>query len=84
GSHEYDYFIIATCCICVSGFAWSYGPVGWIFLSSDDDMLLLYPLEVRSCCQYLASKVHWQLSSFVTSILCAILFCKICYSAILH
>ncbi|KAI3849558.1 hypothetical protein MKW92_011354 [Papaver armeniacum] len=68
GSHEYDYFIIATCCICVSGFAWSYGPVGWIFLSSDDDMLRLYPLEVRSCCQYLASKVHWQLSSFVTFI----------------
>ncbi|KAI3853322.1 hypothetical protein MKX03_021876 [Papaver bracteatum] len=65
-SDAYDYLIIATSCICVSGFAWSWGPLGWIFLSSDDDLLLLYPLEVRSCGQNLASNVHWMLSSFIT------------------
>ncbi|XP_026450831.1 sugar transport protein MST6-like [Papaver somniferum] len=43
-SDVYDYLVIATTCICVAGFAWSWGPLGWIFLSSDD-MLLLYPLE---------------------------------------
>ncbi|KAI3853200.1 hypothetical protein MKW92_037461 [Papaver armeniacum] len=42
-SDAYDYLILATSCICVSGFAWSWGPLGWIFLSSDDDLLLLYP-----------------------------------------
>ncbi|KAI3881444.1 hypothetical protein MKX03_012324 [Papaver bracteatum] len=72
GSDVYDYLIIATSCICVSGFAWSYGPVGWIFLSNDDDMLLLYPLEVRSCCQYIASKEHWNLSTLVTFIFPAV------------
>ncbi|KAI3914006.1 hypothetical protein MKW98_010818 [Papaver atlanticum] len=44
-SDVYDYIIIATTCICVSGFAWSRGPLGWIFLSSHDDMSLLYPLK---------------------------------------
>ncbi|KAI3897346.1 hypothetical protein MKX03_021941 [Papaver bracteatum] len=44
----------------------SWGPLGWIFLSSEDDMLPLYLLEVRSCCQHLASEVHWKLSSFIT------------------
>ncbi|KAI3981319.1 hypothetical protein MKX01_004583 [Papaver californicum] len=65
-SDVYDYLIIATTCICVAGFAWSWGPLGWIFLSSCDDMLLLYPLEVRSCGQNLASKVHWLFSGFIT------------------
>ncbi|KAI3875741.1 hypothetical protein MKX03_023664 [Papaver bracteatum] len=64
-SDVYDYLIIATTCFCVSGFAWSCGPLGWIFLSSDD-MLLLYPLEVRSCGQNLASRVHWNFSGFIT------------------
>ncbi|KAI3927301.1 hypothetical protein MKW98_008003 [Papaver atlanticum] len=61
----HDYLIVATTCICVSGFAWSWGPLGWIFLSNDD-MLLLYPVEVRSCGQNLASRVHWNFSSFMT------------------
>ncbi|MCL7047142.1 hypothetical protein MKW94_016537 [Papaver nudicaule] len=65
GTAAYDYFIIATTCICVSGFAWSWGPLGWMFLSSDD-ILLFYPSEVRSCGQNLASKVHWIVSSFMT------------------
>ncbi|MCL7032919.1 hypothetical protein MKW94_000503 [Papaver nudicaule] len=29
-------------------------------------MLLLYPLEVRSCCHNLASVVHWILSGVIT------------------
>ncbi|KAI3997752.1 hypothetical protein MKX01_007639 [Papaver californicum] len=65
-SDVYDYLIISTTCICVSGFAWSWGPLGWIFLSSGDDMLLLHPMEVRSCGQNLASKVHWNISGFIT------------------
>ncbi|KAI3845637.1 hypothetical protein MKW92_049580 [Papaver armeniacum] len=64
-SDVYDYLIIATTCICVAGFAWSWGPLGWIFLSSDD-ILLLYPLEVRSCAQQLSSRVHWNFSGFMT------------------
>ncbi|KAI3865687.1 hypothetical protein MKX03_000482 [Papaver bracteatum] len=64
-SDVYDYLIIATTCICVAGFAWSWGPLGWIFLSSDD-ILLLYPLEVRSCSQQLSSRVHWNFSGFMT------------------
>ncbi|KAI3854830.1 hypothetical protein MKX03_004223 [Papaver bracteatum] len=64
-SDYHDYLIVATTCICVSGFAWSWGPLGWIFLSNDD-MLLLYPLEVRSYGQNLASRVHWNFSSFMT------------------
>ncbi|KAI3847416.1 hypothetical protein MKW98_032742 [Papaver atlanticum] len=52
-SDVYDYLIIATTCICVAGFAC-------------DDMLLLYPLEVRSCGQQLSSKVHWNFSGFMT------------------
>ncbi|MCL7042849.1 hypothetical protein MKW94_008439 [Papaver nudicaule] len=66
GSDAYDCIIIATSCVCVSGFAWSWGPLGRIFLSSDDDMLLLFPLEVRSCGHNWASNVHWTLSSFIT------------------
>ncbi|KAI3907078.1 hypothetical protein MKW92_040544 [Papaver armeniacum] len=66
GSDVFDNLIIASSCICVAGFAWSWGPLGRIFLSSDDDMLLLYPLEVRSCGQNWASIVHWVLSAFIT------------------
>ncbi|MCL7023865.1 hypothetical protein MKW94_021736 [Papaver nudicaule] len=29
-------------------------------------MLVLYPLEVRSCGQNIASKVHWNFSGFMT------------------
>ncbi|KAI3859366.1 hypothetical protein MKX03_010851 [Papaver bracteatum] len=65
GVDVYDYLIIATTCICVAGFAWSWGPLGWIILSSDD-LLLLYPLEVRSCSQQSSSKVHWNFSGFMT------------------
>ncbi|KAI3879327.1 hypothetical protein MKX03_031796 [Papaver bracteatum] len=66
GSDVFDNLIIASSCICVAGFAWSWGPLGRIFLSSDDDMLLLYPLEVRSCGQNWDSIVHWMLSAFIT------------------
>ncbi|XP_026443313.1 sugar transport protein 4-like [Papaver somniferum] len=38
GSDVFDNLIIASSCICVAGFAWSWGPLGRIFLSSDDDM----------------------------------------------
>ncbi|KAI3922521.1 hypothetical protein MKX01_006210 [Papaver californicum] len=52
-SEVYDYLIIPTTCICVAGFAWSWGLLGWIFLSSDD-------------IQNLSSKVHWNFSGFMT------------------
>ncbi|RZC89179.1 hypothetical protein C5167_030879 [Papaver somniferum] len=72
GLDVYDYLIIAISCICVAGFAWSWGPLGRIFLSSDDDMLVLYPLEVQSSCQHWASIVHWVLSAFITFVFPAI------------
>ncbi|KAI3960625.1 hypothetical protein MKX01_003799 [Papaver californicum] len=47
-SDVYDYLIIATTCICVAGFAWSWGPLGWIFLFSDDMCNYYFSYSLRS------------------------------------
>ncbi|MCL7038872.1 hypothetical protein MKW94_029739 [Papaver nudicaule] len=60
----YDYLIVVAICICVSGFAWWWGPLGRVFFSNDD-ILLLFPLEIRPYGQNLAVGLHWIFSSFM-------------------
>ncbi|KAI3859000.1 hypothetical protein MKW92_039409 [Papaver armeniacum] len=61
----YDYLIVVAICICVSGFTWWWGPLGWVFFSSDY-MLLLFPVDIRPYGQNLAVGLHWMFSSFMS------------------
>ncbi|KAI6672261.1 hypothetical protein NL676_000167 [Syzygium grande] len=44
-SKAYAYSVLVLICIYVSGFAWSWGPLGWLVPSE------IYPLEIRSAGQ---------------------------------
>ncbi|KAI3900812.1 hypothetical protein MKW92_001352 [Papaver armeniacum] len=61
----YDYLIVVAICICVSGFTWWWGPLGWVFFSSDY-MLLLFPVDIRPYGQNLAVGLQWMFSSFMS------------------
>lgn len=44
-SEEYSYLVLVLICIYVAGFAWSWGPLGWLVPSE------IFPLEIRSAGQ---------------------------------
>ncbi|KAK3403790.1 hypothetical protein EUGRSUZ_K00178 [Eucalyptus grandis] len=44
-SQAYGYLVLVLICIYVAGFAWSWGPLGWLVPSE------IYPLEIRSAGQ---------------------------------
>lgn len=39
---NYAYFVVVLICVFVSGFAWSWGPLGWLIPSE------IFPLETRT------------------------------------
>ncbi|XVF11227.1 hypothetical protein REPUB_Repub08aG0008100 [Reevesia pubescens] len=44
-SKGYAYLVLALICVYVAGFAWSWGPLGWLVPSE------IFPLEIRSAGQ---------------------------------
>ncbi|KAK6147572.1 hypothetical protein DH2020_018484 [Rehmannia glutinosa] len=61
--------VVACICVYVAGFAWSWGPLGWLYPSE------IFPLEIRSAAQSVVVAVN-MLSTFVVgqfflSMLCA-------------
>ncbi|PKA66543.1 Sugar carrier protein C [Apostasia shenzhenica] len=51
--------LVAWICIYVSGFAWSWGPLGWLVPSE------IYPLEIRSAAQSLTVAVNMVATFFI-------------------
>ncbi|PNY11407.1 hexose carrier protein hex6-like [Trifolium pratense] len=52
-SKKYVYLILVLICIYVAGFAWSWGPLGWLVPSE------IFPLEIRSAAQSIAVAVNF-------------------------
>ncbi|XP_061351794.1 hexose carrier protein HEX6-like [Gastrolobium bilobum] len=52
-SKKYAYLILLLICIYVSGFAWSWGPLGWLVPSE------IFPLEIRSAAQSVTVAVNF-------------------------
>ncbi|KAK6128472.1 hypothetical protein DH2020_037786 [Rehmannia glutinosa] len=62
--------VVVTCiCIYVAGFAWSWGPLGWLYPSE------IFPLEIRSAAQSVTVAVNmlatFVVGQFFLSMLCA-------------
>ncbi|KAK9156224.1 hypothetical protein Sjap_003704 [Stephania japonica] len=71
-SKGYAYGIVALICVYVAGFAWSWGPLGWLVPSE------IFPLEIRSIGQAINATIN-MLMTFVIgqvflSLLCATKF----------
>ncbi|KAK9082189.1 hypothetical protein Syun_031638 [Stephania yunnanensis] len=71
-SKGYAYGIVALICVYVAGFAWSWGPLGWLVPSE------IFPLEIRSTGQAINATIN-MLMTFVIgqvflSLLCATKF----------
>lgn len=52
-SKKYAYLILVLICIYVAGFAWSWGPLGWLVPSE------IFPLEIRSAAQSITVAVNF-------------------------
>ena len=52
-SKDYAYLILVLICIYVAGFAWSWGPLGWLVPSE------IFPLEIRSAAQSITVAVNF-------------------------
>jgi sugar porter (SP) family MFS transporter len=52
-SKGYAYFVLIMICIYVSGFSWSWGPLGWLVPSE------IFPLEIRSAGQSIVVAVSF-------------------------
>ncbi|CAL5201152.1 unnamed protein product [Lathyrus oleraceus] len=52
-SKKYVYLILVLICIYVAGFAWSWGPLGWLVPSE------IFPLEIRSAAQSITVAVNF-------------------------
>ncbi|MCH98743.1 sugar carrier protein C-like [Trifolium medium] len=64
----YAITIVGVICVYVSGFAWSWGPLGWLVPSE------IFPLEIRSACQSITVGVNMTstffIAQFFTAMLC--------------
>ncbi|KAG0481501.1 hypothetical protein HPP92_012359 [Vanilla planifolia] len=69
-SRTYAAFIVAFICIYVSGFAWSWGPLGWLVPSE------IFPLEIRSAGQSINVSVN-MLFTFVIAQAFLALLCRL-------
>ncbi|KAL3647518.1 Hexose carrier protein hex6 [Castilleja foliolosa] len=66
-SREYNIVIVVLICIYVSGFAFSWGPLGWLVTSE------IFPLEIRSAGQSITVGVSFFFSFLIGQIFLAIL-----------
>ncbi|XP_057744714.1 sugar carrier protein C-like [Arachis stenosperma] len=68
----YAFFVVGFICIYVMGFAWSWGPLGWLVPSE------IFPLEVRSAAQSINVSVNmiftFAIAQVFTSMLCHMKF----------
>ncbi|KAJ6715624.1 hypothetical protein OIU85_027062 [Salix viminalis] len=63
----YAYFVLTMICIYVSGFAWSWGPLGWLIPSE------IFPLEIRSVGQTIVVAVNFIFTFIVAQTFLAML-----------
>ncbi|XP_020208345.1 sugar carrier protein C [Cajanus cajan] len=68
----YAIVVVGVICVYVSGYAWSWGPLGWLVPSE------IFPLEVRSAAQSVVVSVNmistFVVAQFFTSMLCHMKF----------
>ncbi|KAF5734466.1 sugar carrier protein C-like [Tripterygium wilfordii] len=65
--HWYAYSVVAIICIYVAGFAWSWGPLGWLVPSE------IFPLEIRSAAQSINVGVNMLLTFAIAQVSTAML-----------
>lgn len=63
----YAYLMVTLVCIYVAGFAWSWGPLGWLVPSE------IFPLEIRSAGQSITVAVNFLLTGVVAQTFLAML-----------
>ncbi|CAK7357255.1 unnamed protein product [Dovyalis caffra] len=66
-SKAYAYFVLTVICIYVSGFSWSWGPLGWLVPSE------IFPLEIRSAGQSIVVAVSFLFTFIVAQTFLAML-----------
>lgn len=68
----YAIVIVGVICVYVSGYAWSWGPLGWLVPSE------IFPLEIRPAAQSITVGVNmistFFIAQFFTSLLCHLKF----------
>ncbi|KAI3792482.1 hypothetical protein L2E82_06362 [Cichorium intybus] len=68
----YSVLVVVAICIYIAGFAWSWGPLGWLVPSE------IFPLEIRSAAQSVNVSVNMIFTFFIAQIflqmLCALRF----------
>lgn len=60
--HWYAITIVGIICVYVSGYAWSWGPLGWLVPSE------IQPLEIRSACQSITVAVNMISTFFIAQL----------------
>ncbi|KAM0940915.1 putative sugar transport protein STP/MST-like, plant [Dioscorea sansibarensis] len=68
-SKEYASLVVAFICIYVAGFAWSWGPLGWLVPSE------IFPLEIRSAGQSITVSVNM----FFTFVIAQVFLTMLCH-----
>lgn len=68
-SKSYANALVAFICIYVSGFAWSWGPLGWLVPSE------IFPLEIRSAGQ----SINVSVNMFVTFVIAQVFLTMLCH-----
>nr|XP_043625649.1 sugar carrier protein C-like [Erigeron canadensis] len=63
----YAFLVVLFICIYVSGFAWSWGPLGWLVPSE------IFPLEIRSAAQSIAVSVNMIFTFIVAQVFLTLL-----------
>lgn len=75
-SKTYAYLVLVLVCVYVSGFAWSWGPLGWLVPSE------IYPLEIRSAGQSITVAVGF-LFTFLVAQSFLWMLCRLKYGTFL-
>nr|XP_010942230.1 sugar transport protein MST6-like [Elaeis guineensis] len=66
-SKTYAIFVVAFICVFVTGFAWSWGPMGWLVPSE------IFPLEIRSAGQSISVSMNMLLTFTIAQVFLAML-----------
>ncbi|TXG70600.1 hypothetical protein EZV62_005535 [Acer yangbiense] len=66
-SRGYAYFVLVLICVYVAGFAWSWGPLGWLVPSE------IFPLEIRSAGQSITVAVSFLFTFIIAQTFLAML-----------
>ncbi|KAL4178647.1 hypothetical protein AMTRI_Chr13g83320 [Amborella trichopoda] len=66
-STDWSYFVLVMIGFYVAGFAWSWGPLGWLVPSE------IFPLEIRSACQSINVAVNFLFTFIVAQTFLAML-----------